>query len=534
MQEKNLNLKKIKIGSRPFIDQVLKKIELDRVLGKFISNKRHISALAILVRSLLLEPAALYRVPKLAEQWGDIQTNDDLLARALDGLFKADRASLQTTLSLKAISAYQIDTSFIHNDSTSVKFFGEYKIQSNRAVKLKRGHSKDHRPDLKQLVYSLSVCGDGAVPIHFKCHDGNETDDKTHIETWLTLRGALGKSDFVYVADSKLCTSENMRKIDKEQGRFVTIVPRTRSEVKEFYNECYEREARWKILTKYASTRKKGSFDVFQTSSDFHQLSEGFRMFWYRSSEKKKRDKESRENRIAAAMEKLQVLKERGAKTEKALLGAAKKILNRFQTISWIHIEIKLKEVERFTQESPGRPKPGTKYTRTVKNVPYLVFKKNRESIAQSLAIDGIFPLATNTKMDEKETLQTYKYQPRIEKRFSYIKSDYQISPVFFKKTERIESLMFVCFISSLVAAIIQRQIQIAMKNDGIKKIRTLPEDRPTATPTWEQIQRLFANHFRQELTESGVKVAAFWDELSHTQAQVIKLMGVSRSEFLG
>ena len=113
--------------------------------------------------------------------------------------------------------------------------------------------------------------------------------------------------------------------------------------------------------------------------------------------------------------------------------------------------------------------------------------------------------------MDEKETLQTYKYQPRIEKRFSYIKSDYQISPVFFKKTERIESLMFVCFISSLVAAIIQRQIQIAMKNDGIKKIRTLPEDRPTATPTWEQIQRLFANHFRQELTESGVKVAAFW-----------------------
>ena len=83
MQEKNLNLKKIKIGSRPFIDQVLKKIELDRVLGKFISNKRHISALAILVRSLLLEPAALYRVPKLAEQWGDIQTNDDLLARGL-------------------------------------------------------------------------------------------------------------------------------------------------------------------------------------------------------------------------------------------------------------------------------------------------------------------------------------------------------------------------------------------------------------------------------------------------------------------
>jgi transposase len=39
------------------------------------------------------------------------------------------------------------------------------------------GTSKERRPDLKQLVYSLCVTADGAVPVHFKAYDGNQTDD---------------------------------------------------------------------------------------------------------------------------------------------------------------------------------------------------------------------------------------------------------------------------------------------------------------------------------------------------------------------
>ena len=64
------------------------------------------------------------------------------------------------------------------------------------------------------------------------------------------------------------------------------------------------------------------------------------------------------------------------------------------------------------------------------------------------------------------------------------------------------------------------------MKQEGIDKIHTLPEERPTSTPTWEQIQRLFAHHFKQELIETGVSVVTFWDELSPHQSKVIELMG--------
>src|SRR5215831_13756182 len=53
-----------------------------------------------------------------------------------------------------------------------------------RPFQLKRGHSKERRPDLKQLVYSLCVTNDGAAPVHFKAYDGNQTDDAIHLETW--------------------------------------------------------------------------------------------------------------------------------------------------------------------------------------------------------------------------------------------------------------------------------------------------------------------------------------------------------------
>src|ERR1035437_8739691 len=60
------------------------------------------------------------------------------------------------------------------------------------------GHSKDHRPDLKQLVWILTVAADGAVPLAYRLADGNTSDDPTHIPTWDGLVALLGRADFIY------------------------------------------------------------------------------------------------------------------------------------------------------------------------------------------------------------------------------------------------------------------------------------------------------------------------------------------------
>src|SRR6516225_7696920 len=106
----------------------------------------------------------------------------------------------------------------IHNDTTSVMVRGAYDGQNPKAVQLKRGHSEERRPDLKQLVYSLCITADGAVPVHFKAYDGKETDDGIHLETWNRLRTLLQHPRFIYVADCKLCTEKNLRTIDGERG----------------------------------------------------------------------------------------------------------------------------------------------------------------------------------------------------------------------------------------------------------------------------------------------------------------------------
>ena len=61
-------------------------------------------------------------------------------------------------------------------------------------------------------------------------HDAGALDDQTHIATWDGLCALTGRHDFLYVADSKLCTREQMGHIDTHAGRFITVLPRSRAE----------------------------------------------------------------------------------------------------------------------------------------------------------------------------------------------------------------------------------------------------------------------------------------------------------------
>ncbi|MBE7522122.1 MAG: hypothetical protein HS109_07030 [Burkholderiales bacterium] len=123
----------------------------------------------------------------------------------------------------------------LHNDSTSIAFCGQYRAATGRELRgrtapaIAFGFSKDHRPDLRQLLFILTVTAEG-VPASFRCADGNTSDSVTHVQTWEALRAVAGRADFLYVADSKLCSYENMRHIDAAGGRFVTVMPRSRQE----------------------------------------------------------------------------------------------------------------------------------------------------------------------------------------------------------------------------------------------------------------------------------------------------------------
>jgi len=115
-----------------------------------------------------------------------------------------------------------------------VTFHGDYEdaerertLRGRLRLAVTWGHNKDHRPDLKQLLYILTVSGDGAVPVHFRVESGNATDDRSHRATWDLLGKLTGRHDFLYVADCKLATAENMAHIHQHGGRFLSVLPRT-------------------------------------------------------------------------------------------------------------------------------------------------------------------------------------------------------------------------------------------------------------------------------------------------------------------
>ena len=111
------------LGPLPILDRVI-----ERLAEHLTQATRHVpyaQALLLLLKNTLLERNALYAVREWSAQYDPTLVyggnyGDDALARALDRLFEADRASLLTRVVLASVKAYQVDLSQIHHDTTSV------------------------------------------------------------------------------------------------------------------------------------------------------------------------------------------------------------------------------------------------------------------------------------------------------------------------------------------------------------------------------------------------------------------------------
>ncbi len=223
------------------------------------------------------------------------QFNDDRYARALDKLYLADRASLLTDLVLAMVKALQLDLSQLHKDYTSIKTCGSMPGRSNSGLQFLRGHSKDHRPDLKQIVFSLSLTADGAIPIHCKCYAGNRTDDTTHIQTWKQLLKLAGVADFFYVADCKVCTDKQLEFITRHEGRVVTLMPDTWSEAKALTQALRDSKKAKKRILRKLPPYSDNEYESFFCYEGTHKTSKrGYTLHWIYSTEKRRRDRKAR------------------------------------------------------------------------------------------------------------------------------------------------------------------------------------------------------------------------------------------------
>ena len=111
-------------------------------------------------------------------------------------------------------------------DTTSVSTNGDCDNgKTGQSIKITFGHSKKHRNDLKQLIWSMAASSDSGFPLFQKAYSGNTADVTTYVEQWHNLIDLLDRRDFLFVDDCKLATHENMVHINNNEGYFISPAP---------------------------------------------------------------------------------------------------------------------------------------------------------------------------------------------------------------------------------------------------------------------------------------------------------------------
>lgn len=551
-------------GALPVMNHFLQRLRLEEILGPYLpalDRRRKLDparALLVLLRNLLVCREPLYGVGTWASRFEPALLgvsmqevkflNDDRIGRALEDLFDADRPSLVLRVVVQAIREFGLRLDQFHNDSTTICFHGLYRLANGQrrrgkpTPRITFGHSKDHRPDLKQLLWSLTVTDDGAVPVNYQVLNGNTTDDQIHRQTWDVLRTLAGKQNFLYVADSKLCTRTNLLHIDGQGGRFLTVLPATRKEDARFQSWMQDHEVPWRlVLRRPHPAGRKHPPDMFRAYEDPAGSSEGFRIVWFHSTEKEKRDVQEREAKIDRAIREFQKLKDRLASPRTRLRRrhkvdeAVEQILDVTGTARWLHIHVERHQEERFRQSKPGRPGPKTTYRRKLRVRFDIAWTPNQETLHYDLKTDGIFPLITNDRrLSPKQILKGYKLgQPRVEQRHHHLKAFHEVAPQYLKSVTRIEAFLCVYFLALLLNALVERSIRSGMKRRRLKTLALYYEGRPCRRPTTEQVLKAFDDLRVHRVQAYGSRRSHVYSpRLSRLHHRLLRLLGIPSSTY--
>jgi len=577
-------LHSFQVGALPLLNQFLDRLQLGAILRQHLPTddvRQEIPSeriLLLLVRNVLVSREPLYGVPEWAARYSpDLfglyhcempLLHDDRLGSCLPRLFTATTPALILAVVRSAIREFGVSLDELHNDSTTVSFHGDYPAAEQATMFAGReqpaitwGHSKDHRPDLKQLLFTLTLANDGGVPVYFSVASGNTTDDTTHCQTWDLLRELVGGPDFLYVADCKLASRDNLRHIAARGGRFITVLPATRREDADFrrrvretpatitWETCWIRVAEHEEPPRGQPAESLQATDVIQVCTQDEISSDGFRVLWYHSQRKAELDEAARAQRCQRAIQDLEELQRRlflprtRFRNRLQVEQAVQQILAPRQVESLLRVEITERQQETFHQEGRGRPTQKTKYRREVASRYELRWQVDEKCWRAARADDGIFPLLTNERTaTPREVLEAYKRQPKIEKRFSQLKSDFGVAPVFLKSPPRVLGLFTVYFLALLVQALLERELRRALQQAAVAatgrdkrtagSIGLYPEGRRSRRPTARRILDLLEPIRRHEISQAGDEPLMLIDDLTPTQQQLTKLLGMNPQDY--
>ena len=517
------------VAHLPLILGVLRRLEVATVIDRLIpphpahglSCGRGVEALVL---AILDGHHALYKVGKRLEERGMVPLlqpgltrtalNDYRLGHILDALFAANLNQVFSALALKALEVYAIPTPWLHQDTTTIALYGAYEDEAKMsgAPQPAYGHSKDGRDDLKQVLFSLGVSGDGGLPLRVGLRDGNRSDS---VETPLAIEECLALGlDGVrgIVADSKAYSRRTLGLCLEHGIGLVTLVPRTCA-VRQALEVWGQQQSALPLLvekpgrTKAEAPRRWHGQSVMRhvevEYSDGRVSQEELRFVVVHSSQLAQQQTQSY---TAAQVKEAEAMADHVRQVQArwfACLPDAEAALAEYEGQGLGHRGRRPRpwryHAVRYRIVADTRRTRRTRRGRPAKMAPPPLESGYRlvvegEALANPEEENGWTVLATTVSAEggtDGEILQAYQDQnTTVESGFRWIKNPAAIAPVWLEKPERIAALAMLTVLGLLVSSVIQRQVRLYLRTHD----QQIPGNKGmTAAPTTAVVLALFA-----------------------------------------
>lgn len=479
-----------------------------------------LNALGFVGRALYLMPDYLHNKPVdllIAPELRAEDFNDDTLGRCLDDLYAAGVTEVFCQIASHALKVYGLRPGFVHLDSSSFHLHGAYDAEDpdTEAVSITYGYSKDHRPDLKQVVLQLITHHKSALPIWLEVLSGNSNDKKTFKDTIKTYYQQLRAEEQPYIVMDSAGFSEDTLK-EAQDIRWLTRVPETIAQAKKHVKETLLEEM----------VEMAPGYHGKEIKCEYAGISQRWLIVFSQAAQ----------NRELKTLEKAQAKElETAQKDWRKLIGQtfncqadAEKSLKQFNQ-KWKYHQATAK-VEPVLQY-PKRGRPTAEDQKEV--VGYNLqgdLSVDQSSVEQAKRSLGRFIIATNeldtSRLSSQAMLENYKDQGvSVERGFRFLKDPlFFANSLFLKKTERLMALLMVMGLSLLIYSLAERKLRQALKEMNA----TIPDQlrKPTQSPTIRWVFQLLEGLDILVEKQNNIIVLRQLLNLRPVQEQIISLLG--------
>jgi transposase len=335
--------------------------------------------------------------------------NDTRLYRCLDRMLP-HKTKLERHLKERYGALFGAEFDVLLYDLTSTYVEGA----AEKNPMIRRGYSRDHRPDCEQMVIALIVNNEG-FPFSYETFNGNRADVST-METILRMvERKYGKARRIWVMDRGIVSEENLQAIRKRGGHYLVGTPR--SQMKQFEAEL-TKDDDW--------TRVRPEVEVKKVA-----IAEGEETYILcRTTGRKEKEKAIR-NRFSDNM-------------EKALKGLEK-------TIAAGRLKDRNKMERRLGKIQARHPSVNDLYDVSLRDMPegarlFWQIKEDRKNWRESR--EGAYLLRTNLQANTAEELWAkYMQLTEAEASFRALKSELSIRPLFHQLEPRVKAHVMVAFL---------------------------------------------------------------------------------------